>query len=83
MPVHARNEGSGTVEQILAVMEVEDGKAALWLVVVTRRHVDDEIALVAKEARAKLFVFAELRVGHGAIIFDILTRICGSAGVLP
>jgi len=48
-------------------MKIEDGKLARRLLLVSRRCVNDEIALIAKEARAKLFMFAELRGAHGAV----------------
>src|SRR2546430_12666857 len=45
-----------------------DGEMAQGLVSVAGRRVDDEVALVAEKARAKLFVFAELSGTHGAIV---------------
>jgi sulfite reductase beta subunit-like hemoprotein len=48
----------------LSVVEIEDGKAAIGLLVVAGREIDDEVALIAKEARAKGVVFAELTVTH-------------------
>ena len=54
------SEGGGAVEKILAVVEIEDWEAALWWFVVARWDVDDQVALIAQEARAELLVFAEL-----------------------
>src|SRR5580693_4268045 len=56
VPVLAGDEGRGAIEEILAVMKIEDWEMSLGLVRVVGRSVDDEIALVAKKARAKLFV---------------------------
>src|SRR5882724_2787882 len=67
VPVLPRNEGRGAVKEILSVMKIEDGKLARRLLLVSRRCVNDEVALIAKEARAKLFMFAELRGAHGAV----------------
>src|SRR5713226_732365 len=41
---------------------------ASWLIVIAGGRVNDEVALVAKEPRAKLFVFAELSGIHGALV---------------
>src|SRR4029077_17450326 len=60
VPVLPRNEGSGGVEKILSVMKIEDGKMARQLLRISWRCIDDEVALIAKKARAKLLVFAEL-----------------------
>ena len=68
VPVLPRDEGSGGIEEILAVLKIEDGEMAQGLVSVSGRRVDDEVALVAEKARAKLFVFAELSGTHGAIV---------------
>jgi hypothetical protein len=58
VPVLAGDEGSGAIEKILAIVKVENREMAPGLLRVTRRSVDDEVALVAEEARAELFVFA-------------------------
>jgi hypothetical protein len=47
VPVHAWNEGGGAIEEILTVVEIEDGKGALEVRVVAGGKIDDEIALVA------------------------------------
>jgi len=52
----------------LAIVQIEDGKVPRRLLAIAGRKIDDQIAPVAEKAGAKLFVFAELRVGHGAII---------------
>ena len=49
VPIHARNEGSGAIEKILAVVHVQNGKAALRLLVIARWKINDEIALIAEE----------------------------------
>src|SRR5260370_38272518 len=59
VPILPRDEGSGAIEKILAVMEIEDGKVARGLASVSRRSGDAEVALGAGEARAEDFVFAE------------------------
>ncbi len=59
VPVLAR-EGGGAVEKILTVLEIEDREAAVGLFVVAGWNVDDQVALIAQEARAELIVFAEL-----------------------
>ena len=41
------SEGGGAIEKVLAVVKVEDREAAFWLLVVTGREIDDEVALVA------------------------------------
>jgi hypothetical protein len=46
-------------------VKIEDGKATVGLFVVAGRKIDDEVALVAEEARAKIIVFAKLAVAHG------------------
>ena len=58
VPVHARDERGCAVEKILAVVKIKDGKVARGLIVVAGRKIDDEIALVSKEARAKTFMLA-------------------------
>src|SRR6267378_7555234 len=68
VPILTRDEGSRTIEKILAVVKIEDGKMARGLLGVAGRSVDDEVALVAEKARAKLFVFAELSGTHGAMV---------------
>src|SRR5580704_2251347 len=68
VPVLPGDEGSGAVKKILAVMKIKDGKTAPGLLRVAGRSVDDKVALVAKEARTKLFVFAELSGAHGAMV---------------
>ena len=64
VPIHAGNKGSGAVEKVLAIVQVENREAALRLLVIAGRKIDDEVALIAKEARAKGVVFAELAVAH-------------------
>ena len=68
VPVLSRNERRGAIEKVLAVMKIEDGKMARRLLRVSRGRVDDKVALIAKEARAKLFVFAELSGTHGTMV---------------
>ena len=63
VPVLA-GEGGGAVEKILTVLEIEDREAAPGLLVVAGREIDDQVALIAQEARAKLIVFAELAGTH-------------------
>jgi hypothetical protein len=41
-------------------VEIEDREAAVGLFVVAGRNIDDQVALIAEEARAELLVFAEL-----------------------
>ena len=68
VPVLPGNERRGAVKKILPVMKIQDGKTARRLLRVTRRRVNDEVALIAKEARAKLFMFAELSGTHGTMV---------------
>src|SRR5437879_1739117 len=68
VPVHAGNKGSGAVEKILPVVHIEDWEAPVRLVVISGREIDNEVALIAKKARAKLFMFVELGGAHGTII---------------
>ena len=68
VPVLARDKGSGSIEEILAIMKIEDRKMAPGPVSISGRRVNDEVALIAKKARAELFVFAELSRTHGAIV---------------
>jgi hypothetical protein len=44
------SEGGGTIEKILAVLEVEDGKSTPGLLVVAGWDVDDQVALIAQES---------------------------------
>src|SRR5258708_38357694 len=67
-PILPWDERGGAIEEILAVMKIEDGEMAPGLVSVSGRRVNDEVALIAEKARAKLFVFAELPGTHGAIV---------------
>ncbi len=67
-PILPRDEGGGTIEEILSVLKIEDGKMAPGLVSVSGRRINDEVALVAEEPRVKLFVFAELSGTHGAMV---------------
>ena len=49
VPIHSGNEGRGAIEKILAVVHVQNGKAALRLLVIARWKINDEIALIAEE----------------------------------
>src|SRR6267154_2006859 len=49
VPIHSGNEGGGAIEKILPVVHVQNGKAALRLLVIARWKINDEIALIAKE----------------------------------
>src|SRR5580698_9183694 len=60
-------KGCGAVEKILAVVKIEDGEAAIGLIVVAGREIDDEVALIAEKARTEIIVFAKLAVVHGTI----------------
>src|SRR6266567_2984323 len=62
------DEGSDAIEEILAVMKIQDGEMARGLVRVSGRRVNDEVALIAEKARAEFFVFAELSGTHGAMV---------------
>src|SRR5882672_182674 len=68
MPIHSGNIGRATVEKILAIMQIEDGKMALRLVVVAWGKVNNDAARVAQVPRRKLVVFAKLSSAHGAIV---------------
>ncbi len=68
VPIHSGNEGGGAIEKILAVVHVQDWKAALRLLVIARRKINDEITLIAEETRAELFVPEKLGCAHGTII---------------
>lgn len=67
MPIHARDEGSGAVEKILAVVKIKDGIGALGLLVVAGREIDDEVAAIAQKARGELLVLDEIWGVHGAM----------------
>jgi hypothetical protein len=67
VPILSRNKRGGAVEEILPIVKIEDRETARGLFSVAGRCVNDKVALIAKEARAKLFVFAEIRSAHGAI----------------
>src|SRR5229473_1771379 len=58
VPVLPGDEGSGAIEEILAIMKIKDGETAPGLAGVTGRRVNDEVALIAEKARGELFVFA-------------------------
>ena len=49
VPIHAGDEGGGAIEKILAVVHVQNRKAAFGLLVIPRRKINDEIALIAEE----------------------------------
>src|SRR2546425_8600232 len=68
VPVLSWNERRCAIEKILPVMKIQDGKMPRGLLRVSRWRVDDKVSLIAKEARAKLFVFAELSEIHGAMV---------------
>src|SRR5229473_1965910 len=68
VPVLPGDEGGSAIEEILAVMKIEDGETAPGLVGVSGRRVNDEVALIAEKARAELFVYAELSGTHGAMV---------------
>src|SRR5260370_9789807 len=68
VPVLPRDEGSGAIKEILAVMKIQDREMARGLVRVSGRRVNDEVALIAEKARAEFFVFAELSGTHGAMV---------------
>ena len=68
VPIHAGNERRGAIKKILAVVHIQDGKAALWLVVIAGRKVNNEVSLIAQKARAKFLMLVELRRAHGTII---------------
>ena len=53
-------EGRCAIEEVLTVVEIEDREMAVGLFVVACGEIDDQVALVAKETRAELVVFAEL-----------------------
>lgn len=67
VPVLPGDEGSGAIEKILAVVEIKHWEMTPRLVVIARWGVNDEIALIAKKARAKLLVFAKISGTHGAL----------------
>src|SRR5712692_1569106 len=66
MPVLPWDKGGGAVEKVLAVVKIEDGKMTAGLLLIARRRVHDEVALIAEKARAKFLVFAKLSGTHGA-----------------
>lgn len=49
MPVLPRDERGGAVEKILAVVKIEDGKIMTGLLMIARRRVHDEVALIAEK----------------------------------
>ena len=49
VPIHSGNEGGGAIEKILAVVHVQNGKAALRLLVIARWKINDEITLITEE----------------------------------
>jgi hypothetical protein len=49
VPIHSGNERGGAIEKILAVVHVQNGKAALRLLVIARWKINDEMALIAEE----------------------------------
>src|SRR6266404_4251408 len=68
VPIHAGNEGGGAIEQVLAIVQVENRKAALRLLVVAGGKIHNEVALVAEKAGAEFLVLVELRGAHGTIM---------------
>src|SRR5580692_10741862 len=60
-------KGCGAVEKILSVVKIEDREAAIGLLVVSGREIDDKVALIAEKARTEIIVFAKLAVVHGTI----------------
>src|SRR6266571_2353929 len=67
VPVLPGDEGRRAIEKILPVVKIENGKPPRGLLRVAWRGVDDEVALIAQEARSEPFVLAELSRAHGAI----------------
>jgi len=67
VPVHSRNEGSGTIEKILAIVEIKRGKSAQRLVIVARREIDNKVALVTQISRRELLVLDQVGCVHGAM----------------
>src|SRR5260370_7349834 len=65
VPVHAGNEGGGAVEKILAIVQVKNREAPPRLLAIAGRKIHDEVALVAQEARAELFMLVEVGRHHG------------------
>jgi len=68
VPIHSGNEGGCAIEKILAVVHIQDREAALRLLVIVRWQINDEVALIAKETRAKFFVSVKFGCAHGTII---------------
>ncbi len=56
------------LKKVLPVVKTKDGKVAPGLIVVARWHVNNQVALIAEKAGAKLFVLTESSGTHGAII---------------
>src|SRR5262249_32223639 len=50
VPIHSGHIGSASIKKILAVMQIEDGKVACWLAVVTRRQIHHHVTRVPKVA---------------------------------
>jgi hypothetical protein len=49
-------------------VQIENREAALRLVVIAGRKIDDEVALVTQKAGAEFLVLVELRRVHGTIM---------------
>ena len=75
-PGAAGDEGRFGVEKILPVVEVEDGVAPVGVLVVSRRQVDEDVAIVGQEMAVPLAMDLQLRersvVGdrRGAVAID-------------
>ena len=50
VPIHAGDEGGCAIEKVLAVMQIKDRKCAARLVIVARREINDQVALVAQDS---------------------------------
>jgi hypothetical protein len=67
VPILTGNERSGAVEEILAIVKIEDRETVRGLFRVSGRRINDKVALIAKEARVESFMLAEIWSAHGAI----------------
>src|ERR1700734_2036260 len=65
LPGLAGDEGGARVEEVLAVLHIDDGVGAVGVLVVAGRHVDDEVALVGQIDAGKGAMQAETAVRSG------------------
>src|SRR5580658_7327756 len=65
LPGAAGDEGGAGIEEVLAVLEVEDGVSARWMAMVAGRDVDDKVAFVGQVMAGEGAMEAETGMRRG------------------